>query len=222
MLDFLLDAIKIVFWAGLALVGVLAPADLAESAWNRRRRSAAGPQRRRSASITPLRPPARVDLAAIPPAPALTRPRSKVASGSEPLSAEVKEAVAVRLSELIDALAAAQAALVADAPDALDRAASKLVFCHWISGSTWRRHLFELREFGMGAKIAAALADDVEPIAGELARRLAAHPAPVVSRHEGASALACAICGRDAVTFRVNYDKLIASSSIQMSDLSAH
>lgn len=200
MLDFLLGAIKFASLAFLVLMGVAALAALAETIRNRRRVPAPEPQRPR-VSITPRHPPARIDLAASRPAPALTELRGKFAGGPKPLSAEASKAVAERVNDLIEALTAAHAALVGDAPGALDLVASRLVYCHWASGSAWRRYLIELNEFEVAEKVSAALADDVRPIAGELARRLAADSALAITRRNGAGALACAVCGGDAVTF---------------------
>lgn len=200
MLNFLLGAIKFASLAFLVLMGVVALAALAETIRNRRRVSA--PDRKRQlVSITPRHPLARVDLAATRPAPALTELRGKFAKGPKPLSAEASKAVAERVNDLIEALTAARAALAEDGPAALDQAASKLVYCHWASGSAWRRYLIELNEFEVAEKISAALADDVRPIAGEVARRLAVHSALAFTRRNGGGALACAVCGRDAVTF---------------------
>ena len=117
-----------------------------------------------------------------------------------------------RIDDLRLGIVEAHAALVADLPNALDLAAGKLARCRWAAGSAWRRHLAEIGEPDAGALIARALAEDIAPMAGELARRLAAVQSPRMISPDGAPALACDACDKAAMTFGVSAKGVLCST----------
>jgi hypothetical protein len=130
-----------------------------------------------------------------------------------PLPDEPSKALQERIQDLISALTEAHSALIAGGDVyALNLAAQKIVYCHWITGHEWRRHV---ANFGAAVSIAdqidEAWTEDARPLVQEISRLLDAQPPPALVQADKNYDLACAACCKNAVTFREEKSGVLAN-----------
>jgi len=148
--------------------------------------------------------------------------RARLQSGELALQSDLQAAVAGRIDDLLDAIAASGRALSRVPQPDVPAAAAKLAYVFYISGHGWRRYLAESPEaLAAGAVIQEALRADIAGIVHRLDAALTARKAAPISRR-GATmfGLPCAACTGDAVTLTLTSTSPVAPEQLVVSSLS--